>query len=474
MASYDATVVGAGPNGLAAAITLAQAGISVQLIEAEASIGGGCRSAELTLPGFVHDICSGIHPFGFASPFFRSLPLEEHGLSWVWSPAVLGHPLDGQDAVFLESAIADTAARLGQDDRAYRNFFSPINNVVKEYLASPGVRPVLKHPLVGARAALASVSSADGFLRRHFSGTEARALLAGMAAHSDLPLDRAGTMGIAVGLAAAAHSGGWPFPRGGAQKLSDALASYFRSLGGTISTGIRVTDAREIPARVVMLDLTPRQIAAVARTKFPAGYVRALERFRYGAAAFKMDWALSGPVPWRCAELGRAATVHLGGSFEEIIAVEKGVSAGAAPETPFMITAQHSLFDTSRAPAGKHTLWAYCHVPNGSDEDMTERMERQVERFAPGFRDTILGRSAHSPRALEAQNANLVGGDFLGGALTLKQLIFRPNWRGYLTPSPDIYLCSASTPPGPGVHGMCGHWAARVALRRRFHLSSGN
>jgi phytoene dehydrogenase-like protein len=473
-ASLDAVVVGSGPNGLAAAITLAQAGLSVHVVEAEPVIGGGARSSELTLPGFIHDRCSALHPFAFASPFFRTLPLHEHGLTWVRSDAALAHPLDADSAVFLEHSIERTAAQFDIDRQRYADLMVPAVNALSKIVDTSKLLSLANDPPAVARLALASVCSATGLLRGKFRSHPARALLAGMAAHSMLPLEKATTAGIAIALATAGHYGGWPFPRGGAQNLSNALANYLRAFGGTIETGFRVRDLRQLPpSRAILLDLSPREVLRVARDQVGPKFARVLEHYRYGMAAFKIDWALSDPVPWSCADVARAATVHLGGTFEEIAASERKTWNGGHPARAFVIVAQHSLFDPTRAPQGKHTLWAYCHVPNGSEVDMVSAVEHQIERFAPGFRDTILARSVMPPKVLEAHNANLVGGDILGGTQDVWQLLLRPSVRYYTTPAPNLYICSSSTPPGAGVHGLCGHFAARVALRRSFKLQAG-
>jgi phytoene dehydrogenase-like protein len=471
VAHPDAIVVGSGPNGLAAAITLAQAGLRVHVVEAEQAIGGGARSAELTLPGFVHDYCSALHPIAYASPFFRRLPLHEHGLIWIHSPAALGHPFEDGRAIFLEHSVRDTAAQLGRDRARYSELFTRAARAWNSILEEQRLGAVVRHMATISRLGLAALRSAAGFVASNFVEDSTRALMAGMTAHSGLPLEKPGSAGIALALAAAGHSGGWPFPRGGAQKLADALASYLRFLGGTFETGLRIRNLRQLPpARAILLDLTPRQVLEVAGDQLPPAYSRIMARYKYGMAAFKLDWALSAPVPWRNSEMGRAATCHIGGSFEEIATAERVVWNGKVSQLPFLIAAQHTLFDPTRAPQGKHTLWAYCHVPNGWEGDMVERIERQIERFAPGFRDTILARSAMAPRALEAHNNNLVGGDFLGGVQDLPQLFVRPTLRYYTTPLSNVYICSASTPPGAGVHGMCGHLAARLALRRTFRL----
>jgi phytoene dehydrogenase-like protein len=470
----DAIVVGSGPNGLAAAIVLARAGRDVLLVEARDTVGGGMRTEELTLRGFRHDTCSAIHPLGVASPFFRSVPLEEHGVEWVHPPAPLAHPLDDGTAVVLERSVAETAAGLGGDGPAWSSLVGGLatkaDDLVGDIL-SP-LRPP-RHPLAMAGFGLKALRSATGLARSAFRGERARALFAGNAAHAMLPLEAKATASFGLVLAMLGHAVGWPLPRGGSQSVADALASTFRSLGGEIETGRPVDDVRSLvtdryKAPLVLLDVTPRQFLALAGDRLDGRYRRALERFRYGPGVVKLDYALSGPVPWRAPECGRAATVHLGGTLEEIAAAEAEVGRGGHPERPYVLVAQQSLFDPTRAPEGKHTLWAYAHVPNGSTEDVTGRIEAQLERFAPGFRDLVLSRSVLGPAEMEARNPNYVGGDINGGSAELRQLFTRPvarpvPWR---TPLAGVYLCSASTPPGGGVHGMCGYHAARAALRR--------
>lgn len=469
-AQYDAIVIGAGPNGLAAAIVLARAGCAVLVFEAADSVGGGTRSAALTLPGFVHDVCSAIHPLGAGSPLFRAFPLDRFGLEWIQPPAPLAHPLDDGTAVLLERAVEATAAGLGPDAAAYRRLMAPLvadADRILRFILGPFRIP--RHPLTLARFGLKALRSAAGLASHRFQGERARALFAGLAAHSMLPLERSPSAAVGLVLAILGHTAGWPLPRGGSQRIADALAGYLRALGGEIVTGRPVRALDELPpARAVLFDLTPRQVLAIAGQRLPASYRRRLERYRYGPGVFKVDWALAGPIPWRAPECRRAATVHLGGMLDEIAAAERAVAAGRHPERPFVILAQPSLFDPSRAPEGKHTAWAYCHVPNGSSVDMTGRIEAQVERFAPGFRELILARSVLSPADLERYNPNYVGGDINGGVLDLRQLFTRPAPRlnPYSTPDPSLYICSASTPPGGGVHGMCGYWAARTALRR--------
>ena len=473
----DAIVVGAGPNGLAAAIELARSGLSVRVLEAADTVGGGARSAELTLPGFVHDVCSAIHPLGIASPFFRTLPLTDHGLEWVEPPAALAHPFDDGAAALLERSPEAAVSALGDDDARWRRLFGPLirdaEPLLEEVLAPLHVPA---HPLTLGRFGLRALLPATTVARRSLRGVKARGLFAGLAAHSMLPLERPPSAAFGLMLGLLGHAVGWPFPRGGSQALSDALASYLRSLGGEIETGRRVESLTELgQARLVLLDVTPRGLLALAGAQLPARYRRQLERYRYGPGGFKLDWALEGPIPWRADECSRAATVHLGATLEEIAASEAAPAQGKIAERPYVLLAQQSLFDPTRAPAGRHTAWAYCHVPNGSPVDMTERIESQVERFAPGFRDRILARSARGPADLERSNPNCVGGDINGGLADLRQLLTRPVVRlsPYSTPLPGVFLCSASTPPGGGVHGMCGYHAARAALRSVGSLERG-
>jgi len=466
----DAVVVGSGPNGLAAAIVLARAGLKTVLREAQATLGGGLRSAELTLPGYTHDVCSAVLPLALSSPFFRSLSLEQFGLEWVQPPAPLAHPLDDGSAAMLERSIDATAAGLGDGGPGWRALHEPF--VARwEALAADVLAPPIRfphNPVLMARFGLTGLRSATA-VARGLRSTGARALFAGNAAHSFLPLEQAGTAAFGLLLSVAGHAVGWPIARSGSQRFADALLAYFRSLGGEVQAGAPVEHLDELrSARVVMLYLGPRQVARLAGDRLPARYRRALERYRYGAAAFKLDWALDAPVPWTAPECARAGTVHLGGTFEEVAASEAAHARGEVHDRPFVLFVQPTLFDDSRAPAGKHTAWAYCHVPNGCTLDVTDRLERQVERFAPGFRERILARSALPPAELERRNANLVGGDINGGVMDLRQLVARPvAWsRPYHTPLPGVYICSASTPPGGGVHGMGGYHAARAALDR--------
>ena len=464
----DAVVVGSGPNGLAAAILLARAGLRTVLREAQTTIGGGLRSAELTLPGYQHDICSAVHPLAVSSPFFRTLPLGDFGLEWVQPPAPLAHPLDSGHAAMLERSLDATAAGLGSGGRAWHRLLVPFVAAwagLAEDVLAPPIR-VPRHPVLMARFGLQALRPSTS-LARGLGGTAARALFAGNAAHSFLPLDAWGTGAFGLLLSVAGHAVGWPIARGGSQRLADALLACFRSHGGEVMTGAPVEHLHELrPARIIMLDLGPHQVARLAGDRLPARYRRALEGYRYGAAAFKIDWALDAPVPWTAPECARSATVHLGGTLEEVVASEAAHARGEVSERPFVLFVQATLFDDSRAPAGRHTAWAYCHVPNACTLDLTDRIERQVERFAPGFRDRILGRHVLTPTELERRNANLVGGDINGGMMDLRQVFARPVARPlpYRTPLPGVYLCSASTPPGGGVHGMGGYHAARAAL----------
>jgi phytoene dehydrogenase-like protein len=481
----QAVVVGAGPNGLAAAIVLARAGRRVVVLEGEETAGGGCRSAELTLPGFVHDSCSTVHALALASPFLRELPLRRHGFELAHPEAPLAHPLDDGTAVMLErpagGAAGDgpallersvelTARGLGPDERAYRRLFAPLvrdaDPLFRELLGP--LRPP-RHPLVMARFGLSGIRSARGLARSRFEGERARALLAGCCAHSLLSLRTPASAAFGIVLAVSAHAVGWPVTRGGSQRLADALVAELRSLGGEVETGRRVESLDELEgAAPVLLDVTPRQLLRLAGARLPDGYRRRLSRYRYGPGIFKLDWALDGPIPWRAPEVARAGTVHLAGTLDEIVASEEAATHGRHAERPFILLVQPSLFDSTRAPEGKHTAWAYCHVPSGSTRDMTAVIEDQVERFAPGFRDLIAARSAMDSAEVERRNPNYVGGDINGGVQDLRQLFTRPVARPvpYSTPVPGLFICSSSTPPGGAVHGMCGYWAARAALRR--------
>lgn len=470
LADVDAIVIGAGPNGLAAAITVARAGRSVRVYEAGDEIGGGTRTQELTLPGFRHDVCSTILPLTIASPFFASVDLAAHGVELIHPDAPVAHPLDGAQAAVLERSLTATADGLGADGRAWRRLFGPLVRDIAK-LGPEILRPVVhvpRHPLAMARFGLPAVRSVQGLARGRFEGETAQALFAGIAAHSMLRLDRPLTASFGLVLATYAHATGWPMARGGAAAIARALGAELRSLGGEIVTGQRIERIDELPpTRAILFDVTPRLLLSIAGDRLPGRTRWAARRFRYGAGVFKIDWALDGPVPWAAEGPPRAATVHLGGTLEEIAASEADVAAGRHPDRPYVLFVQYAPWDLSRAPDGKTTAWAYCHVPSGSGIDMTERIETQVERFAPGFRDRILARAIHGPAAMEAHDPNYIGGDINGGIQDIRQLIFRP-W-----PSLDpyhvgkgLYLCSSSTPPGGGVHGMSGMLAARSALGR--------
>ncbi len=470
-AAYDAVVVGSGPNGLAAAITLARAGRSVCVFEAGDTVGGGMRTKALTLPGFVHDVCSAVHPLAVGSPFFRSLPLEHYGLEWIEPPTPLAHPLDDGSAVTLERSVEATAEGLGADAAAYQKLMGPLaqewDAIIEEILGP--LRPP-RHPLALARFGAHAIRSVAGLAKSTFSGERARALLAGIAAHGMLPLEQPPSAAFALVLGMAGHAVGWPIPRGGSQRIADALAGYLRALGGDIVTEHEVTSLDALPtARMILCDITPRQLLRIGGNRLPAHYRQQLERYRYGPGACKVDWALDGPIPWQAEACGRSATVHVGGTLEEIAASERAAWKGVPSERPYALVTQPSLFDATRAPEGKHTAWAYCHVPAGSNVDMTEHIEAQIERFAPGFRERILARHTMTAKGMEAYNANYVGGDINGGVQDLRQLFTRPTIRmvPYSTPARGLYLCSSSTPPGGGVHGMCGYFAARYAMRAR-------
>ena len=466
--SRKACVVGSGPNGLAAAIVLAQAGLRVTVLEAEATPGGAARTMELTLPGFRHDFGSAVHPLGIGSPFFSSLPLHQHGLEWIHSPAPLAHPFDDGTAIVLERDLKDAEVALGADGKTWRRLLQPFvdrwNEFAPDVLAPMPSIP--KHPWLMARFGTTALFSARA-VAKAFQGARTRALFAGLASHSFLALDEVLSGAFGMLMAIPAHAVGWPIPRGGSQSLTNALCRYLATVGGEIRTSSRVESVEEVSDHdLILCDVTPRQLLKIAGKRLSVSYQRQLQRFRYGPGVFKVDYALREPVPWRAPECLRAATVHLGGSFEEIAASEKATRRGQHSERPFILLVQPSLFDASRAPAGKHTAWAYCHVPNGSQVDMLARLEDQIERFAPGFRECVLARRIFSTADLEAMDANLVGGDIGGGVVDVRQFLFRPTRRHYATSDPSLYLCSASTPPGGGVHGMCGYHAARMAIDR--------
>lgn len=462
----DAIVVGSGPNGLVAAIRMAQAGWSVVVVEAAETAGGGVRSAALTQPGFIHDVCSSVYPLGVGSPFFRTLPLEQFGLQWAFPPAALAHPLDDGSAAVLHSSLKETADTLGSDGKNYQKLMEPFvarcQELVQDILAPPRLP---RHPLLFARFGRQAIRSAVGLANARFKTERARALFAGLAAHSMLPLEFLSTAGVGLMLGILGHVVGWPFARGGSQQFTNSLISYLQSLGGKVITGSPVESLEQVPpARAVLLDVTPRQLLKIADQQLPDSYRRKLERYRYGMGCFKLDFALHQPIPWRAQECRGAGTVHLGGSLKEISESERSNWAGKESNCPYVLLSQPSLFDSSRAPQGKHTAWAYCHVPNGFRGDMTSIIEGQIERFAPGFRDCIAARSVLSPADLEKRNPNIVGGDIGGGAADLSQLFLRPTASLYKVPINGVYLCSSSTPPGPGVHGMCGYFAAELAL----------
>ncbi|MEJ2718986.1 MAG: NAD(P)/FAD-dependent oxidoreductase [Deltaproteobacteria bacterium] len=470
--TYDAVVVGSGPNGLAAAITIAREGRSVLVLEAGGTIGGGTRTGELTLPGFRHDVCSAVHPLALVSPFFRSLDLASHGLEWVQPPVPLAHPLDDGEAVLLERSLDATAAGLGPDAEPYGQLIGPaLRNV--DGLARDLLRPLgfPGGPAAFLRFARRAMRPAAVLAREWFVGERARALFAGNSAHSILPLENRSTASFGLLLCTLGHAVGWPIARGGSQSVADALASILRSWGGTITVDRPVSSIDDLPpARAYLFDVTPRQLARIAGQRLPSAYRERLEQHRHGPGVFKADWALDHPIPWKDPACARAGTLHLGGTLDEIATSERNAWQGIPSEKPFVLLAQPSLFDPSRAPEGMHTVWAYCHVPNGCEVDMTDRIEAQIERFAPGFRDRIRARHVMSPADMEAYNPNYVGGDIVGGIQSFGDLFVRPmgRWRAYATPVKGLYVCSSSMPPGGGVHGMCGHLAATRALRDLF------
>ncbi len=469
---YDAVIVGAGPNGLAAAIELARAGLSVIVLEARATAGGGARSAELTLPGFVHDVCAAVHPMGIGSPFFQSLPLHDYGLEWIQPPIPAAHPFDDGEVAVLDRAIDVTAAMLGPDGAAYRRLIEPIvenwGQLVPGLLGPLGIP---KHPWLMGKFGINALKSASRLSARRFRNKRAQALFAGMAAHSNQPLSEPATSAVAMVLLAAGHAVGWPIVKGGSQRLTDALEGYLRSLGGVVLTNHEIRSLDDLPSgRAVLWDITPRQLLHIAGDKLPQKYRDKLIQFRYGPGAFKIDWALAGPIPFTAEPCRTAGTVHLGGTFKEIEESERMVHRGEHSMQPFVLLTQPSRFDPSRVPSARETAWAYCHVPNGSQVDMTDVIESQVERFAPGFRDLILARHTMTAAAYELYNPNYVGGDINGGSAERSQLFARPVSRlsPYRIPVKGWYFCSSSTPPGGGVHGMCGYRAAQQALKDRF------
>ena len=468
--SYDAIVVGSGPNGMSAAITLAQAGRSVLVIEARENIGGGVRSAELTLPGFIHDVCSAVFPLSLASPFLRTLPLQEYGVEWIYPSVQLAHPLDDGSAVAVVRSLEATADTLGEDGAAYRRLLAPLlanwERFVEDLLGPLPLPP--RAAITFLQFGLGAIRSARGLAESLYKGERARAVFAGMAGHAILPLETPSSGAYGIVLALLAHAVGWPIPKGGAQVIPNALEGYYRSLGGEIVTGMRIDSLEQLPkTQVTLFDVAPRQLLKIMGDRFPKRYRRQLERFRYGPGVFKVDFALDGPIPWKAEACRQAGTVHIGGRLEEIAASERAVWHGKYLDKPFVLVAQPSLFDSSRAPEGKHVAWAYCHVPNSSTADMTEPIISQIERFAPGFRECILAMHTRDAVQLEAYNPNYVGGDINSGVQDIWQLYARPAIRlePYSTPLKNIFLCSSSTPPGGGVHAMCGYYAARSALR---------
>ncbi len=471
MKRWDAVVVGSGPNGLAAAVALARAGHSVKVFEGQSTLGGGARTLPLTLPGFQHDLCSAIHPMAVASPFFKELELDKHGVEYVHSPLAVAHPLDGGRVAVLERGVEATAARLGADEGPWLRLMRPLVRdveVLQHLMFSPVTRPPLHAPRAAARFGLDALRSAFWFAEEEFETPEAKALLAGCAAHSFSPLTAPLTNAFALLLAVSAQAGGWPLVRGGSQRLIDALTALLLRHGGEVQRDTPITSLAQLPdARVVLFDTHAEVVERLCGDALPGWYRALLRRFRRAPGVFKLDYALSGPMPWTAPEAHHAATLHLGGAMPELAASEAQVARGEAPTRPFVLAAQQSRFDDTRAPPGQHTLWAYCHVPNGSDLDLTEALEAQLERFAPGFSRLVLARAAKRTSHFEAMNAAYVGGDISGGAVDGSQLVFRPApGFSHSTPNPRLILCGSSTPPGPAVHGMCGYWASRVALER--------
>ncbi len=471
---FDVIIIGSGPNGLSAAIRLAQAGQSVLVLEGHETIGGGTRSCELTNPGYTHDICSAIHPLGLASPFLRSLPLREHGLEWVHPDAPFAHALDPNDPILIHQDLNATAEALGHDGRAWKKLFAPfVDNwqaLMDDFLGPLPLPP--KHPILMARFGLTALQSATGLARRTFRGARARAAFGGMAAHSMMPLEWLTLGGFGMMLGVLAHAVGWPMARGGSQQIANAMAAYFQSLGGKILTSTKVTTLDQLPpTKAILFDTSPRGVLSIAGDRLAPSYARQLHKYRYGTGVCKLDWALSEPIPWKAPEFAKAATVHLGGSLEEMAISERMIWEGRFSERPYVLLVQHSLFDPTRAPAGKHTAWAYCHTPHGSAEDVSGLIERQIERFAPGFREVVAGKSVRTAVQMEAYNPNYIGGDINGGVQNLRQFFTRPavQWNPYRIPGnfggTKVYLCSSSTPPGGGVHGMCGFYAAESVLR---------
>jgi phytoene dehydrogenase-like protein len=464
----SASVIGSGPNGLAAAIELARAGFRVDVYEAEEQIGGASRTLPLTLPGFGHDFGSAVHPMAAGSPFFSSLPLHKYGLEWVHGPAPLAHPLDDGTAVVLERDLNDAVRSFGEDGKAWKRMVEPFATrwpAFADEILGP-VPHLPRHPFLLARFGLQAALPATVLSKLFFRSARVRALFAGLAAHSFLSLDAPLSSAVGIVLAATAHAVGWPVPRGGAQAIPDALAGHLQELGGQIHRSRRITSIADFGDGLILCDVSPRQLLSIAGSRLTPAFQQKLTRFKPGPGVFKIDYALSEPIPWTASDCRRAICIHLGGSFEEIARSESAMAKGRISGRPFMILAQPTLFDSTRAPQGKHIAWVYCHVPNGCTADMTQIIERQIERFAPGFRDCLLARHVFTPAMLESSDANLLGGDISGGGMSVGQMLFRPSLRQYATSDPNLYLCSASTPPGGGVHGMCGHHAAELAIRR--------
>ena len=473
MKEYDAIIIGSGPNGLSSAITIAREGYSVLIIEGAKVIGGGVRSDYITDSEFKHDTCSAFYPFGISSPFFKSLDLESYGLEWIQPQAPVGHPLDNGESVILERSVNKTADSLGIDAVSYKNIFGPL---VKNwpYLVEDILGPLRlpKHPFKTAMFGLLGARSALGLVQSKFKCQRAKSLFTGIAAHSSQPLNSPFTAGIGLALNIAGHYSGWPIAKFGSQSITDALEKCFLSYGGEIETGHFVSSLNELPnSKIILCDMTPKQLVTIAKNQLGKRYVKSMNRFRYGSGVFKIDWALKGPVPWLSKDCSRAGTIHLGGTSLEIANAEKEVAMGKHPQKPYVLIGQQSLFDETRAPNGKHTLWGYCHVPNGSTKDMTGQIENQIERFAPGFKDLIIQTFTKNSTEMEKYNPNYIGGDIGGGIQDFKQLFTRPDWSltPYATPTKGLYFCSSSTPPGSGVHGMCGYLAAKVALKRELN-----
>jgi len=472
---YDAVVVGSGPNGLAAAITMQQAGLSVLLIEGKDTIGGGLRTAELTLPGFKHDVCSAIHPLAVSSAFFKSLPLADYGLEFIYSPYAAAHPLDDGTAAVLQNSLFNTASGLGADASAYQKLLQPLLQSWPDIL--PDVLAPLQwpsYPLKMAGFGIKAMRSAESIAKQYFKTEQAKAMWAGMAAHGMQPLHKPLMAAVALVLLLAAHDKGWPIPKGGSQQIAEALAAHFIALGGKIETGTMVTSLKQLPSsHAVLFDVGPRQLLQIAGHGLSSVYKWQLQRYKYGMGVYKVDWALAEAIPFTAEACREAGTVHIGGTYAQVAASEQAAWDGQISDKPFVLLAQQSLFDSTRAPEGKHVAWGYCHVPSGSTVDMTDTIEKQIERFAPGFRERIIGRHTMDSKQIEAYNPNYFGGDINGGVQNIGQLFTRPALKlsPYRTSAKGLYICSASTPPGGGVHGMCGYHAAKCALKDIFRLT---